>query len=257
VPAGTPGALSRVFIPAKIDDNPVLMAADPGYATRLEGLDPISAARQRHGNWLIKPSPGLLFKRGWIKNWLDVVPEDITHLVRYWDLAATEAKKTNDPDWTVGILMGKTKTNRIVVVDAQRAREDPGTVEALVKSTGELDRSTFGRRVVVRWGLDPGQAGKVQTNAMVKLLMGMDADGIRETGDKIVRFGPFSAQCKAGNVDFVRGAWNAPVVQTLEAFPQKGVHDDDADGCSGAFNYLTPAKQAAEKLKGALAAFAK
>ena len=29
-----------------------------------------------------------------------------------------------------------------------------------------------------------------------------------ESGDKLTRFGPFSSQCRAGNVKILRWAWN-------------------------------------------------
>ena len=48
------------------------------------------------------------------------------------------------------------------------------------------------------------------------------------TGDKEVRFRPFSAQAQAGNVKVLRGGWNEVWFAELEAFPE-GRHDDDAD----------------------------
>jgi phage terminase large subunit-like protein len=31
-------------------------------------------------------------------------------MVRYWDLAATEKTERNDPDWTVGIKLGRDRS---------------------------------------------------------------------------------------------------------------------------------------------------
>src|SRR5262249_45120017 len=59
------GPLSRVFIPARVTDNPHLMHGDPGYLERLGALDPVTRARLRDGNWLIRPAAGLYFKRLW------------------------------------------------------------------------------------------------------------------------------------------------------------------------------------------------
>jgi len=56
-----------------------------------------------------------------------------------------------------------------------------------------------------------------------------------ESGDKVTRFGPFSAQARAGNIKLVRGAWNEDFLTALEGFPE-AAHDDDADAASGAFN---------------------
>jgi hypothetical protein len=43
--------LSRVFIPAKIEDNPTLFLSDPGYLARLDALPEIERMRLRHGIW--------------------------------------------------------------------------------------------------------------------------------------------------------------------------------------------------------------
>ena len=43
--------LSRVFIPATIEDNPTLFDNDPGYLARLESLPEIERMRLRHGIW--------------------------------------------------------------------------------------------------------------------------------------------------------------------------------------------------------------
>lgn len=69
----------------------------------------------------------------------------------------------------------------------------------------------------------------------MRALEGYTARGTPETGDKITRFGPFSAQAQAGNVDVLRGAWNEDWFTALESFPE-AAHDDDADSTSRAFN---------------------
>jgi hypothetical protein len=43
--------LSRIFIPAKIEDNPTLFLSDPAYLARLEALPEIERMRLRHGIW--------------------------------------------------------------------------------------------------------------------------------------------------------------------------------------------------------------
>ncbi len=63
-----------------------------------------------------------------------------------------------------------------------------------------------------------------------------------ETGDKVTRFGGFSAQAEAGNVLVLRGPWNTDWFNELEGFPE-GLHDDDADSTSRAFNELLKRKQ--------------
>lgn len=43
--------LSRVFVPAKIEDNPSLFDNDPAYLARLEALPDVERMRLRHGIW--------------------------------------------------------------------------------------------------------------------------------------------------------------------------------------------------------------
>ena len=97
--------------------------------------------------------------------------------------------------------------------------------------------SDDGREVRIRLPQDPAQAGKAQAQSMVTALAGYIVATERPTGDKIVRFSPFSAQCEAGNVDVLRGPWNGDLFDALEAFPE-AAHDDDVDACSTAFTHF-------------------
>jgi hypothetical protein len=62
---------------------------------------------------------------------------------------------------------------------------------------------------------------------------------VRETGDKLTRFGPFSSQCLAGNLKIRRGSWNEELLRVLEGFPDLA-HDDELDACSVALEMLNP-----------------
>ncbi len=72
------------------------------------------------------------------------------------------------------------------------------------------------------------------------MLVGFSAKATPESGDKVTRFSPFSAQAEAGNVLVLRGPWNEAWFSSLEGFPD-AAHDDDADGTSRAFNALISA----------------
>lgn len=236
VPEGTPGARSRVFIPATLADNPHLLANDPDYANALRDLDPVRRAQLLDGNWTIKPAKGLYFKRSMF-TFVDKneVPA-IARRLRYWDRAATEPHAENkDPDWTVGVRMARSPDKIIWIEDATRMRGAPGAVESTIKATAEMD----GRSLPVCLEQDPAQAGKAEMSYYVKSLQGFNVRAIPKRTNKLTAAGPFSAQCAAGNVRIVRGPWNEAFLQTLEQFPEKGAHDDDVDAASGAFNTLT------------------
>ncbi len=233
---------SRTFIPARVEDNP---KGDPTYRDRLSMLDPVTRRQLRDGDWLIRPAAGLYFRREWFE-FVDAVPDDARR-VSYWDLAATEeilastGRPKNDPDWTVRVRLALTKGADLFVEDVVRFRAGPGETAARMRATAEAD----GRRCRIRLPQDPGAAGKIAAEALIRMLDGFTVDAEPETGDKTVRAGPFSTRCEVGardparRVRIVRGAWNAAFLTELEAFPTRGVHDDQVDGASGAFTMLT------------------
>jgi predicted phage terminase large subunit-like protein len=196
-------------------------------------LPTLERERLLGGNWKIRPAPGLYFRREWCAI-VDEVPADIDS-VRYWDLAATEKTERNDPDWTVGIKLGRDRSGGYHLLDMVRARANPGDVERLLLNTAQQD----GKRVRIGFGQDPGQAGKSQAQHLVRALDGFTVTPAAESGDKLTRFGPFSSQCRAGNVKIRRGAWNEELFRVLEGFPDLA-HDDEVDACSGALEMLNP-----------------
>lgn len=224
---------SVTFIAAKLTDNKALMAADPSYQANLLALPRVERERLLGGNWKIRAAAGLLFKRAWCPV-VDVAPSDLK-IVRGWDLAGTPKTDDNDPDWTAGTKIGVSRaTGRYIVLDHVRERDTPHKIEALIANTASQD----GRGVEISLPQDPGQAGKAQVQTLIKMLSGYTARATPETGDKQTRFGPFSAQCEAGNVDVLRGPWNEEWFMQLEAFPE-AAHDDDADSTSRAFNAVS------------------
>jgi predicted phage terminase large subunit-like protein len=228
-----PRPISVTFIPASVFDNPALLRINPEYLAWLLSLPLLESERLLGGNWKIRPAAGLYFKREWCAV-VDEVPADL-EVVRYWDLAATEKTELNDPDWTVGIKLGRDKNGGYWLLDMVRGRANPGDVERLLLDTAARD----GKRVRVRFGKDPGQAGKSQAFHLVRALSGFDVTSAGESGNKVTRFGPFSAQCRAGNVKILRGLWNEDLLRVLEGFPDLA-HDDEVDACSGALEMLNP-----------------
>jgi len=220
---------SVTFVPARLEDNPALLAADPSYRANLLALPTVERERLLSGNWRIRPAAGLYFRRGWCE--VVEAPPAPLKLVRYWDLAATAKTESNDPDWTVGVKLGRDDNGTYWVLHVERLRGNPGEVEQLLRNTASAD----GKAVRIGIPQDPGQAGKAQAAYLVRRLDGFAVTAKSESGDKVTRFGPFSAQARAGNIKLVRGAWNEDFLTALEGFPE-AAHDDDADAASGAFN---------------------
>ncbi len=224
-------ALGRTFIPALSTDNPSL---SPSYRRILDELDPVTRAQLKHGNWLIKPGRGLYYKRPWLSV-VDAAPARAIR-VRYWDKAATQ----DGGDWTVGVRLAMPTDREFrglyFIEDVKRERGSPRVVENLVMATARED----GLDVTIGVPEDPGQAGKFEADYYLRELgsKGYTVRARRETGDKISRQNPVSAQAEAGNLKVVRGPWNKVFLDELEAFPE-GAHDDDVDSLSGAFAMLT------------------
>jgi len=160
--------------------------------------------------------------------------DDVVSWVRGWDLAST-AKKT--ADYTVGVMMGITRSKKTVIGDVKRMRGRPDEVADLIEATARADT----RRVRIAIARDPGQAGAAQEAMYVKLLNGFMLDFSAETGSKEIRARPLAVQVNAGAVSMIEGEWNAAFREELRSFPF-GRHDDQVDAASRAHMVLTAGK---------------
>ena len=127
-PADPPRPISVTFIPAKVFDNPALLRFNPEYPAWLLSMPLLERERLLSGNWKIRPAAGLFSKREWCAV-VDQVPADLD-IVRYWDLAATEKNELNDPDWTVGVKLGRDRNGGYWLLDLARAGK-PGRCRAI------------------------------------------------------------------------------------------------------------------------------
>jgi predicted phage terminase large subunit-like protein len=220
----------RIFIRALLSDNPHLDIV--GYRANLRRLDPLEAARLEAGDWDATEG-GRMFPRE-KATILPDEPSSVRRWIRSWDFAATDEKERDDPDYTSGAKIGVDDQGRIIVADVIRTRLGPDGVEKLVVATAELD----GKKTSIRIEQEPGSSGKAVALRYVRqLLRGFDVKAVLSTGPKPVRAINFAAQWQAGNVYLVRGAWNAPYLDEMDAFPTiaEGVHDDQVDASVGGF----------------------
>lgn len=226
---------SFTFISASIYDNKKLLEADPGYIANLHALSRVERERLLHGNWNIKPSAGNYFRRHYFQV-VDAAPRK-TKKVRYWDRAATLKTETNDPDFTVGLLLEKDADNILYITNMIRLRESPLGVLNAIRNTAEQD----GKLVRIGIEQDPGQAGVSEADFLIRKLQGFSVAPYKATKDKITRAMPVSSQCEAGNIKVLRAPWNEEFFNELENFPE-GAHDDIVDALSGAFLMHTEKK---------------
>lgn len=229
-------AKSFTFIAGKISDNQALLEKDPGYLANLKALGRVERGRLLDGNWKIRPAAGMYFRRHEARMIESTEIPQGTRWVRAWDLGATEvSEEAQDPDWSAGALLGITPEKRLVVGHFARLRARSATVREKIRAVAEWDTTT----AAVAFPQDPGAAGKSVGESLVAMLQGWTARVYPVTGDKVLRADPIAAQWQAGNVDVVRGAWNDALFTELEAFPTKGVHDDQVDALSLAHFALT------------------
>lgn len=225
---------SITFIPGKLKENKILERANPGYRGNLMAMTRVERARLLDGNWKARAVSGEVFKREEV-TMLDYVPNDVVQWVRSWDLAATEPSDTNpNPDWTFGVKMGVRKGGRLVIADARAERKRTDSIRQMILKTAEID----GAGVKIRLPQDPGQAGVDQAASYLKMLARFDVTVDRETGSKETRADPFASQWQHGNVDVVRGEWNALYFSQMEAFPSTTKKIDAVDASSGAYKML-------------------
>lgn len=230
VPAGTPLALSRTFIPARIEDNPHIA---PEYRAQLADLDPLRRAQLMHGDWLRRPAK----KDFWDRDRLQLrdgfpAREDVTARVRAWDFGATA-----DGDYTVGVRLALLRSGLVVIEDVVRFRGDPSKVRARFGAVAAIDLDLDPRTVFVI-PQDPGQAGVDQVASYQREFPRLTIRARRPSKDKVTRFGPVSSRALAGNLALVRAGWNDALHDELEAFPDVE-HDDQADALSDAFAEVT------------------
>ncbi|MEO0594555.1 MAG: phage terminase large subunit [Chloroflexota bacterium] len=232
----TPNTHERVFVPAKLDDNPHLDKDE--YEKSLQQLDMVTRQRLKDGDWDVNESGGI-FKREWFKVTDNMPPaREFTEWVRFWDLAGTEPSSSNpDPDYTVGLKAGLHNSGRIYVTDVKRLRANAGTVESTVQQTAELD----GKHVTIAIEQEPGSSGKaVIEHYQLKVLRGYAVKGIRATGSKLDRARPVSAFAESGHIILFSAMWNADFLTEVNMFTDnnKG-HDDQVDALSGAYDMLS------------------
>ncbi len=168
---------------------------------------------------------------------LEVAPslDQFERVVRAWDLASTEAQAGSDPDYLVGVLMGKQKgTGRYIVLDVVRVRVGPHAVRQVIRQTAEAD----GVRVPIYVEREGAASGKLVANEIVtQTLAGFAAHAVPPKGSKAERAEPWAAQIEAGNVSVVKNSQTKALLDEHRVFPN-GAHDDVVDSCSLCLNVL-------------------
>jgi predicted phage terminase large subunit-like protein len=234
---------SVTFVPARLHDNPALMAKDPGYLANLMALPPVDRGRLLDGNWKVRATAGKVFNRAWFEI-VEAAPARGVEC-RFWDFAGTERQLAKqDPDFTASVKMRRCVDGLFYVLDCTAEQVGPAGAETQLCNLSRQDAATAtaaGASYRVRWEIEPGAAAVRYTQQLVNRLAGLDAGGVRSSGDKLVRAKALAAQAQAGNVKLLRGPWNEGWLRHMHGQPDLP-HDDILDASTGAFNELLEAR---------------
>jgi predicted phage terminase large subunit-like protein len=229
-------AKGRIFIPAKLEDNPYLDTEE--YDKSLEELDPVTRAQLRDGDWDTK-EPGEFFSR----NWFRVIDEEDAppgvRWIRSWDLAATKSKTAA---YTAGVRMASLE-GKVYIDHVARQRGDPGETEQLVRHTAEAD----GKAVSI-WIEQEGGSGGVNTiwRYQRTVLFGYSVQPFHPRMDKLTRARPLSAVARYGGIFLVRrkgldNSWISTFLDEANSFPNS--YKDQIDSATQGFTALTTASE--------------
>lgn len=218
---------SFTFIPSKLEHNQILMKADPGYKASLLAMPYVERERLLGGNWKVRPAAGAVFNKAWFEV-VSSVPE--CQWVRGWDKAGTAGAG----DFSAGVKIGRAADGNFFVVDVRRGQWSSLKRNQMMGTTAASD----GIECEIEIEQEPGSAGKESKETSIRELAGYSVRARPATGDKVTRAGPFAAQCEAGKVKILKGAWNDAYLTELHNFPD-GVYDDQVDASSVAFNRLS------------------
>lgn len=189
---------------------------------------------------------GGFFKVARMGDPVEEIPTKLLYLVRTWDKASTK----DDGDYTVGVLMALGRDGLIYILDMVRGQWDTDERDRIIKSTVQRDwvyvHKTLGltdNDYLVRGMQDPGQAGKGDAQAFVKLLKGFPVKVETVSGDKTTNADPYSSYFNSGLVKLwseihSREPWHKAFREEHRSFP-RGLNDDIVDACAHGFKELT------------------
>lgn len=234
VERGAPGALSRVFIPATVKDNPQLMQCDPAYVERLKGLPLIERERLLNGNWDITPN-GNVFRMEWFKTVAEAPPG--LRWVRYWDLATSVRALAH---YTASARCALGPDGMLYVADMVRGRWEWPDVRRKIIETAQGEPGT-------RMGIEKAgfQLAAIQELRREPALAGTALVEVTPHGDKLGRALAWSSRAEAGRLALVRGAWVPEFIMECVSFSGDGTtYDDQVDAVSGCVQMLRRAELA-------------
>ncbi len=206
---------------------------------------------------------GSLGTREWFENKeLPEIPDWAVKFTRFWDLAGTEkkilkGKKLNDPDETVGTLLGTDKekdlaTKKYAVCDQAGGYLAWKQLKEFIVDVTRRDIERLGM-VTVCFEQEPASGGKNQVAELKEFIevelkkrygitlkqYKLDSLLARDLGDRVLAANTWFSEANNGQFYYVRGLWNSPFFGQLDTFD--GIrHDDRITSVTGARHHIAP-----------------
>ncbi|QGH73847.1 large subunit terminase [Vibrio phage vB_VhaM_VH-8] len=244
---------SFTFISATCLDNPPMLEANPDYVSTLSALPRVTRERLLFGSWLAREEGSGYFKRSWtpINKSIDIFNGDeVVRRVRAWDLASTlPSEAYPDPDYTVGVLIARTRSGYYVVEDMVRGRWRAGELESMLVEQTRKDIEMYGYNCTGYLPVEPASAGKIMKHHMSRVFaqerVPIKFFKVGSGKSKLDRFLPFASVAENGLVKIKEDDWNEDFLTELELFTgtRSKIHDDIVDATSDAYNLIATTKE--------------
>jgi phage terminase large subunit-like protein len=133
----------------------------------------------------------------------------ITHTIRYYDKAGTDASDNAGAAFTAGVRMHSMIDGTYVISHIMRGQWSALDRETKIKAWAEADEGEFpGHEIYVEQ--EPGSGGKESAESTIRNLAGHRVYADKVTGEKKIRAEPLAAQVQGGNVFLVAGDGQQP-----------------------------------------------
>jgi phage terminase large subunit-like protein len=244
---------------------------DPMFYASLVSAYPSGYLRAREIDGEAADEGGSLGDRHWFDGrGLKEYPDWVTKTVRFWDLAATEAKilrgkKMNDPDETVGTLLGTDPekdiaTKRFVIGDQFGGYWDWAKIKEMVVEVAKDDIAKYGN-IHIFFEQEPASGGKNQVAELKQWIKdelrkrfgittnySVDSLEAKKLGDRVLAANTWFAEAQTvekdgvvhlGQFYYVTAPWNEKFFSQLDTF--NGIrHDDRITSVTGARYAISP-----------------
>lgn len=225
---------------------------DPMFYASILATYPKGYLRAREVEGKVADEQESIGDRTWFKDKvLNETPDWISQQVRFWDLAGTEdkmvaGKKKNDPDETMGSLVGMDKeANNFCLQDQMGGRWKWETIKDMVVAIARQD----GQEVKVCFEQEPASGGKNQVAELINHIKSQlpewDVSGLesRKLGDRVLAANTWFGEAAKGQWWMVEGLWNNEFLNQLDFFPNKAMHDDRITSVTGARHKIAPIRK--------------